>query len=737
MTLLRAMLALILGLLALPRAVEAQTGETAAWSIEPLPDSTNGGTSYNLKTGQFIGTNGVRVIYQDAVLIADQVSVNMSSGEVIADGHVRIQRDEQIWVSDHIIYNVKTRQIESRQFRTAKPPVFARGEDLHGGITNRVYIATNAIVTTDDISRPAFEVRAKYIKIIPGQRIEARNAILYLEGVPVFYFPYYSRNLGEHANNFYPVPGYRSSYGPYVLTKYTWFLSEQLDGVIHMDYRERRGPGVGPDINYHLGPWGDGSAKYYYTHDKDPGAGTGADVPEDRQRVDFSYHANPATNLFLISRMRWQSDTNVLRDFFEQEYREDPQPNSFFEVNRFWQNFSLDTYVDPRLNEFLSTVERLPEVRLTGFRQELGNTPIYYESVSSMGYYEQLFGVTNTFSVSSNYAAARADTFHQLLLPETFFGWLNFTPRVGARYTYYSEASGIGATTDEVNRGVFNTGAELSFKVSKTWPEFQSQLLDADGLRHIIEPSVDYVYIPSPNYHPSQIPQFDTLLPSLRLLPIDFPDYNDIDFIESQSVLRLGLFNKLQTKRPGLGVANLVKWDLYTDWNLEIHTNQARFSDVYSDFSIRPRSWITLESMVRYDPANSLFRMAYHDMTLQPNDVWSWTIGHFYLHDDDLIPFTGLGPGNNLVTSTFFYRVNDNWGLRAYHRFNLLDGKMEEQAYSIYRDMRSFTCALTFRALENTTGPIDYGVAFTFSLKALPRYGLGTDIAKPYSLLGS
>ena len=736
MTLLRAMLTLTLGLLALPGTLGAQTNETSSWRVDPL--SRDGEVWYDFKADRLFGTNGVRVIYEDAVLTADEVSVNLGSGEIIADGNVRIQREEQIWVSDHINYNVKTKQIQSQQFRTGKPPIFARGEGLHGELTNRVYIATNAIVTADDISRPAFEVRAKSIKIIPGQRIEARSAVLYLEGVPVFYFPYYSRNLGERANNLNPVPGYRTSYGPFLLTKYTWFFSEQLDGAVHLDYRERRGPGVGPDINYHLGPWGDGSAKYYYTHDRDPGAGTGADVPEDRQRVDFSYQANPATNLFLLSRVRWQSDTNVLRDFFEQEYRDNPQPNSFFEVNRFWQNFSLDTYVDPRLNEFLTTVERLPEVRLTGYRQELGDTPIYYESQSSVGYYEQLFGVTNTFSVSSNYAAARADTFHQLLLPETFFGWLNFTPRVGARYTYYSEASGTGATTDEANRGVFNTGAELSFKLSKTWPEFQSRLFDADGIRHIIEPSFDYVFIPSPNYHPSQIPQFDTLLPSLRLLPIDFPDFNDIDSIDNQNVIRLGLFNKLQTKRSGV-VANLVKWDLYTDWNLETLTNQNRFSDVYSDFSFRPRSWITLESMVRYDPDDALFRMAFHALTLQPNDVWSWTIGHFYLRpdNDDFSPQTALGQANNLITSTMFYRVNDNWGLRGYHRYNILDGKLQEQAYSIYRDMRSWTCALTFRRLENPTGPTDYTVAFTFSLKALPRYGFGTDIAKPYSLLGS
>ena len=45
-----------------------------------------------------------------------------------------------------------------------------------------------------------------------------------------------------------------------------------------------------------------------------------------------------------------------------------------------------------------------------------------------------------------NYSAARADTYHQLLLPWTFFNWLNVTPRVGGRFTYYSAETGPGGT---------------------------------------------------------------------------------------------------------------------------------------------------------------------------------------------------------------------------------------------------------------------------------------------------
>jgi len=51
--------------------------------------------------------------------------------------------------------------------------------------------------------------------------------------------------------------------------------------------------------------------------------------------------------------------------------------------------------------------------------------------------------------------------------------------------------------------------------------------------------------------------------------------------------------------------------------------------------------------------------------------------------------------------------------------------------------MRSWTAALTFRARQSTVGADDYSVAFTFSFKAFPRYNVGSDIAKPYLLLGN
>ncbi|HVV71476.1 MAG TPA: hypothetical protein VHI52_08265, partial [Verrucomicrobiae bacterium] len=490
---------------------------------------------------------------------------------------------------------------------------------------------------------------------------------------------------------------------------------------------------------YHLGPWGDGTFKYYYTHDAEPNIDQlGASIPENRQRVWFSYQANPATNLYLKSLVRYESDTALTRDFFEREYIDNPQPNSFFEANRFWQNFSLDAYVQPQLNGFLETVERLPDVRLTGYRQQLGDSPLYYESESSAGYYRRSFAENaGIFGAPPglDYEAGRADTFHQLLLPQTFFGWLNVTPRVGGRLTYYGTASGPGATTDEATRGVFNTGAEVSFKASRVWPDVQSKAFELDGLRHIIEPSANYVFVPDPTTPPNQLPQFDYELPSLRLLPIDYPDYNAIDSIDSQNVIRWGLRNKLQTKREGQ-IVNVVNWDLYTDWRLHPRSEQSSFADLYSDLAVRPRSWLTLESLTRSDVEDNLLRMSYTTLTFQPGTAWSWRIGQYYLRDDLSSSPTALGVGNNAFTSSLYYRLNENWGLRFAHYFDVRTGRLLQQSYTVYRDLRSWTAALSFIARDNQIGPEDYGVAFTFSLKAYPHFGLGTDAAGAYSLLG-
>jgi len=726
-------------------SVSVSAQDRPAWDIRALsqivPGAPEGVLDADPASGVTVCTNGIYVNYGSTVLTADSASVNTKTGDVVADGHVRIEHGDQIWVGDHIDYNFLTKVMRTEQFRTGKAPVFAGGTGLGGDVSNRVYTANNAYVTTDDIFDPTYRVRASRIKLVPGKSMEMWNAVLWAGKVPVFYFPYYYRSLDPRANSFNVTPGYRSSYGAFVLGTYTWFLNQSVDGAVHVDYRSRRGPGIGPDVNLRLGRWGDADIRYYYVYDQNSNISTNAfpqfgAIPKNRQRFYLGWQATPATNLNLKALVNYQSDPLLLRDFFGGEYDANPQPNTFIEAQKYSDNWSLDALGTPRVNSFFDQVERLPDVKLTGFRQQVLETPFYYDSESSAGWLRAFTATNGTFGLQNGFytnSALRADTYHQITLPWTFFNFLNVATRAGGRFTYYNRRSYADGRTDDVSRGVFNTGVEASFKASALWTDAKNSFFDVDGVRHIIEPSANYVFVPNPSLAPGSLPQFDSEMPALLISPVTFPDYNSIDSIDTMNVIRFGLRNILQTKREGQ-LEDLVNWNLMLDWRLDTLPGQSRLNDLYSEFALRPRSWLTVEQQLRYDTEGGHLNLSFHQVTFTPSDRWSWGVGHLYVRHGAW--GGGMWDENNFISSTAFLRLSDNWGLRAQHNYNIQTGRLQQQYYSIYRDMRSWTCAMTFRVQDDVNDHRDYTVAFQISLKAMPAGHVGSDVVNPYRLVG-
>ena len=721
-------LILCLGFAAPSLAEQAKEMDTRELIVEA------GEYKMDLKTGLMTFPNGTVLRSGDAVLKADQATVNKDTGEVLASGNVRIQNAGMVWIGDHVRYNFKTGQMLTDKFRAGSPPIFAGGEALTGSNignpTNQVYTATNAFITLDDYSNPLLTVRARRLKIVPGEKFSARGTTLRLGPVPFFYLPHFSQDIslggGVSKPAFTMTPGYRSRFGATLRGAYNTKLTESVDAKLHVDYRSERGPGIGPDLNFHLGDWGDATFKYYYLYDRDPETNSfNSNFPHNRQRAEFNWLASPSTNTTFKSRASFQTDEGVRREFFEGEYRNNVQPGTFVEARHAWENFSLSIIASPRLNTFFETVERLPELKLTGFRQQLGASPLFYESESRVGFLRRRFAETNSPS-GADFETTRADSYQQVVLPMNAFGWLNFTPRVGGRFTTYGSSDGPGANTQQINRAILNTGGEISTKASRTWAGVRHGMFDLDGLRHIVEPSANFVYVPKPDARPGEIPQFDSEIASLHLLPIEMPDYNAIDSVDSQNVVRIGLRNRLQTKRDGQ-LEDWLDWNVFSDLRLSRAAGQNTFSDVWSDLKFRPRSWLSFNSLVRYEPHAGSLRMAFNSILLTPNNTWHWRLGHFYLRDDFSASPTAWGAGNDLVTSTLYYKVNENWGLRASHYFDVREGELREQTYTVYRDLRSWTSALSFRIRNNTAIENDFAVVFTFSIKAIPRFDHGED----------
>ncbi len=717
-----------------PTTPDPATDPAAAEVIEIQSVNPDFTAELDPQTGTATAAHGVRVVFQDAILTALRIRIDAGLGEAHAEGAVSLERGAQTWTGDKLWYNFRTGAMSAENFKVGAPPLFLSGEralTLEPIGTNRVVALTNAFVTTDDLASPGYRIRARTITIREDRRVTARDATLYLGDTPVFYYPYYTRRLGDHPVRWVMTPGFRSLYGAYLRAAYQVELGTNSLASLNIDPYSRRGLGVGPDLHYDLQPIGKGQLSGYWIADQNPENDPVTDLPIDpqRYRIRFDHSVTLRDDLTAKAVVRKQSDAWIVRDFFEDEYRRNPLPQSFFEVQQTWPNFTLNTLARVQINDFFETVERLPDVKLSAHRQQLGQSPIYYEGENSAGWFRHQYAAPG---VTNNYSAFRGDSFHQLLLPKTFFGWLNVTPRVGGRLTYYGDTHSDGwQSLDARTRAVVNTGAEVSFKAHRLWKDAENKFWDVSGLRHILEPSVNYAFTPEPNARPLELPQFDTELPSLRPLPVQFPDYNSIDSVDSQNVLRLGLRNKLQTKRDGQ-VEDLLDWALLTDWRLDPRDNQSSFSDIYSEADFKPRRWLTLNSEVRINPNEATLRESQTSAIFKPGREWSLGVTHRYTRDDP-----EMGVGGNLLGTRLYLRFTENWGFRTSHFYELRESVLQEQYYTIYRDLRSLTGALTLRFRENVFGGRDdFTIAVSISLKAFPRFKSGQDAERPELLIG-
>jgi len=714
-------------------AVAAAAASIGSIAGQPPPElviealSERGVFQYDESSGVASDPVGVRATYGDTTLTAKKIRFFRKSGVVEAEGDVRLRQGAELWTGDRLRYDFERRTAEASAFRFGHPPLYIAGEGLRGNFTNQIHTATNVFLTTDDVARPAHKVRAKRIRLRPGEYVEIEGATFYVGKVPIMYLPRYRRYFGRRSFNPFLVPGYRSLYGPYLLSGINWAITTNLSATAHLDYRQKRGLAGGLDLFPDLGVYGSGEASAYYASDKRPGRDArGKPIDSSRYRLRFGYKADVARGLAFHAQVQKESDAYAARDFLESEYRADREPKTFFELNRWRPNFSVNLMALPRLNDFFRTVERLPDLKVSAFRQQIGPLPVYYESESSLAYLR----FREAYDARPAYEAFRGDTFHQLTAPRTFFGWLQAAPRVGVRYTRYAMGENPDRLPENQDRWVFNTGAEVSTKIWRLWPGARSRLLDADGIRHIFEPSINYVFVPDPSPPPARLPQFDYEVQTFRPLPIEYPDYNAVDAIDSQNVFRFGARNRLQTKRKD-GVEDLVDWWTMIDWRVDPRPDQRTYGDLYSDLDFRPRSWITLTSELRYDLNETRWNMANHMATIEPNDRWSWQVGHRYLRR-----WPGLGPdsGNNLIINSVYFKLNEDWVFHIAHHFEARDGVLEEQYYTVYRDLRSWTAALTFRVRDGREEPNDFSVALTFSLKAFPRFR--NDRVRPTLLLG-
>ncbi|MCA1808805.1 MAG: hypothetical protein LC725_05030, partial [Lentisphaerae bacterium] len=562
-------------------------------------DSLDYGQDDNL----MIAAGNVVLTKDDEVLRSDYAIINLQTYDVLADGRVTFVRGNNVWVGDHLNYNFKTQRGDFGEFRAFLEPFY-----VHAGSSERSapdeFLLKDVRFTTCEGDEPAAYLHARTARIIPNHSVRAYHVVMYVGGVPVFYSPFWFQNVGTR--NFLSItPGYNSRMGLFMLMALNYRLTRHLEAATHIDLRTRRGVGVGQDLMWSSSGNSHGlsTERYesddddddfwffgrktrrldeveqdkwygdlitYYTRDAWPEEGKTQKYPieEDRYRLRLYHNHSLTDEDYLMLQLNYLSDPKIIQQFFREEYKTYPEPENYLVLGHRTQNFSLSLQVQKRFNDFYTTVDRVPEVNLDVSRQEIGRSRFYYESQSSAGYLEKLWesNVTNR----QDYSVFRADTDHSVNYPARFFGFLNVIPRVGYRGTYYSrtkedykvvtettsvDTNGLETVSSVTNtymrplsaelRNMYETGVETSFKAFKIWQTHPGDFIN--NLRHIVEPYINYTYIPEPNVRPDNLYQFDS-----------------VDELDRQHDIRLGLRNKLQTKRRR--IYDLINADIWTSY---------------------------------------------------------------------------------------------------------------------------------------------------------------------------
>ena len=686
-----------------PQAIEA-VSKLAEPSIKE-PITVNGDTvEYFHEEKTVVGTDNVSIIYKDVVLTCDKITVHLDTREAVAEGNVKITQKGAFLTGEKISYNFDTRKGSIIDGDISAPPFYGKAKMLGKAANKDTFTLRRGHITTCDLDHPHYRLQARQIKVYLGDKVVARDILIFLGDVPIFYLPYYSQSLKDQKSHITVIPGRGKDWGNFVLTAYRLNFSDYHKADILIDYRTKKGLAEGLDYYYDTREVGKGSFKFYYTHENDNLAYSKTGQQKTRYEFQARHKWDITENGDTTALLEFNklSDPDVIKDYLYNEYEElGTDPDNYVSIIKTGQQYNFQFLVRKRFNDFQTVVERLPEMQVNVPNYRIGNTSFYWSSANSGGYLNQKFAESAEDQKDIN--ITRVDSYNQVSYAARVLRAISINPYAGIRETYFSRNK-WGDTN--LLRTIFDTGISTSTKFYKIYDVDTNRMgLDIHKLRHIITPSANYYYTHQPSISRNNLNQFDS-----------------IDSLDKQNGVLLAIENKLQTKRYDNG-KNLKSVDLATliissDYMFRLKKDsfklkRSKFKSVDFLLEVVPYEWAYLRADASVDTKRSVVQTSNVDLVAHWEDKWSIAVGHRYENVESGI--------SNLINMDGIYKINDKWKVRAYGRYNFGKSKIEEQEYTIYRDLHCWMLEVTL----NIKDPNDQTLWFTLRMKAFPEYTVG------------
>lgn len=402
-----------------------------------------------------LGKGNVRIEHINTVITADEVIANLDEDEIEIQGNVVIVDKTGELRGENGIYNIKTQKGTLENATTYDKPWYVKGKKVDKVGEKKVIIHRGSF-TTCDLSKPHYSFRAKKINIYPGDKIIAKNVFLFVDKVPIFYFPIFRQSLKGRKYDLDVRFGYNNVEGDFVKVKFGYPLTAYLYGRLYVDYMSKKGWGKGTELIYKSDAVK--SSIYGYQIKEQ-------DTEKERWSGKFSHWQKFGESLTAVSNLNLLSDEN-----FNERYKQDDPTR----INR-----DLESYIALTLNRPLYVARVVGERRDTWQVDKYVREYVYLPRLSFNAssikinkskklplYYKTSLRLDNYYTLAPNdFYRITVDADQRLSSSIRLNRYMTMTPSVGFQEIWQNQTS----KTDEkdINRHIYRTGINFRNTINR------------------------------------------------------------------------------------------------------------------------------------------------------------------------------------------------------------------------------------------------------------------------------
>jgi len=240
---------------------------TPAFAEDPPVEVRADIVEYFDTQGKVVASGSVVATHQDVKLTCKQAVIYMETKDAYLRGDVRLVQPDGLMKGEEILYNFKTKKGIILEPNGQADPWRTRG-DRAFKTSKSGFLHQDGYLTSCDFEDPHTRLKGKAVRVYLDDRVVIKNAVMYVGRMPVFYLPSYTHPLDDKRPRVTFLPGRDKNWGLFMLSAWRLYINENLQGRVHVDYREKRGLATGIDLKYKLPVGGEGIFREYYTNER-------------------------------------------------------------------------------------------------------------------------------------------------------------------------------------------------------------------------------------------------------------------------------------------------------------------------------------------------------------------------------------------------------------------------------------------------------------------------------------